>query len=343
MTLVEAYTPGHVRAASGGETRLLRFSHGPDDWYTGTAKRALELWRELEREARAELFVPSGVAWFFEDSEGWALESARSLAEEGLETELLAPEEAGRLFPSFDPTGLRSVLFEPGAGVLRARKATRVLAEHAVARGTRVVQGRATPAGGAVALDGETLEADRVVWACGAWLAQLFPELVQLTVTRQEVFFFGAPPAWQAPAVPAWIDFDAGIYGVGDVDGRGFKASPDEHGPPLDPDADDRVVSAETEQVAREYLGRRFPALANAPLVGSRACPYSLTPDQNFVIAPHPEHESIWLLGGGSGHGFKHGPALAEYVERLLKKDEEPDPRFSLEDRKPRGGLRTRN
>jgi sarcosine oxidase len=333
VTLMEQYTPGHVRAASGGENRLIRFAHGPGDWYTRSAKRALELWRELEHEAGAELFVPSGVAWFFADSEEWAAASERALTAKGIDVERLSPDEAAGLFPSFEPAGVTSVLYEPGAGVLRARDATRVLAEQAIARGTRFVHERADPA--------QPPEADRVVWACGPWLAQLFPDLVELTVTRQEVFFFGAPPDWQAPAVPAWVDFDAAIYGVGDLDGRGFKVAPDEHGPEFDPDRDDRIVSEEREHTARAYLARRFPGLAGAPLVGSRTCPYSLTADQNFVIAQHPEHDHVWLLGGGSGHGFKHGPALAEYVERLLNGDEAPDPRFGLGARQAGGGLRT--
>lgn len=342
VTLVEQYSPGHVRAASGGENRLIRASHGPDEWYTASAKRALELWRELERESGAELFVPCGVVWFFEASEDWAAHSERALAQHGIPAERLDPGEAARLFPSFDPAGLTTVLLEPEAGVLRARDATRVLAEQAVARGVRLVHGRATPADGSVSLGGgERLEADRVIWTGGAWLAGLFPGLVELTVTRQEVFFFGAPPEWQAPRVPAWVDFDGGIYGVGDVDGRGFKASPDEHGPAFDPDTGDRVVSDEKERVSREYLGRRFPALAGAPLVGTRACPYSLTRDLQFLVAPHPEHEHVWIVGGGSGHGFKHGPALAEYVERLLEGREAPDPRFGLEPRGPAAGLRT--
>ena len=341
MTLVEQYAPGHVRAASGGENRLLRFSHGPHVWYTESAKRALGLWRELEAEARAELFVPCGVAWFFDESEAWAAASESALSEHGLAIERLAPDEAQRLFPSFDPTGLTSVSYEPEAGVLRARDATRALAEQAVARGARFVEGVAVPEGGAALVAGELLEGDHVIWAAGAWLARLFPGLVQLTVTRQEVFFFGAPAEWQAPNVPAWVDYDGGIYGVGDVDGRGFKAAPDAHGPEFDPDVDDRVVSSQREQESREYLARRFPALGGAPLVGSRACPYSLTGDLNFLIAPHPENERVWLLGGGSGHGFKHGPALAEYVERLLNAEEQPDPRFGLAQREPGGSLRT--
>jgi glycine/D-amino acid oxidase-like deaminating enzyme len=340
VTLVEQYAPGHVRAASGGESRLIRFSHGPAAWYTRSARRALDLWLELERESGAELFVPSGVAWFFRAEDGWSADSERVLREEALPVERLSPEDAARLFPSFSGEGLSSVLYEPDAGVLRAREATRTLVEQAILRGARFAAGTAAPDGDGVSVAGERLAADRIVWACGAWLTRLFPGLVELRVTRQDVYFFGAPPEWQAPAVPAWVDFNGGVYGVGDLDGRGFKASPDREGPAFDPDGDDRVASAEKEREAREYLALRFPPLAGAPLVGTRSCPYSLTPDTNFVVAPHPEHEHVWLLGGGSGHGFKHGPALAEYVQGLLEGSETPDTRFALGARRTGGGLR---
>jgi len=340
VTLVEQYPPGHVRAASGGESRLIRFSHGSSAWYTRSARRALDLWRELEQETGSELFVPSGVVWFFRTSGGWGAESERVLRDEGIAVERLEPGEGARLFPGFDGRGLEWILHEPEAGVLRARDATMVVADLAIARGAQFVMGAAQPDGAAVVVGGERLEADRVVWAGGAWLAGLFPELVELRVTRQDVYFFGVPAGWQAPSVPAWVDFEGGVYGVGDLDGRGFKASPDTEGPAFDPDSDDREPSAEKERAAREYLGLRFPELAGAPLVGTRSCPYSLTGDTNFLIAPHPEHESVWLLGGGSGHGFKHGPALAEYVERLLAGQAAPDQAFALGARAPGGGLR---
>ena len=340
VTVVEQYPPGHVRAASGGESRLIRLAHGDNDWYTRSARRALDLWHELERETGTELVVPSGVAWFFTEAHGWGEASERVLTEQGIAVERLAPDEGGRLFPSFDGLGLDSILVEPEAGVLRARDATRVISELAIERGAHFVTGKAEPDGDAVVVEGERLEADRVVWAAGAWLAGLFPELVDLRVTRQDVYFFGAPAGWQAPTVPGWVDFDNGVYGLGELDGRGFKASPDREGPAFDPDRGERVASEEKEREARGYLALRFPALAGAPLVGTRSCPYSLTEDTNFLIAPHPEHEHVWLFGGGSGHGFKHGPALAEYVEPLLDGEEEPDPVFGLGVRPPGGGLR---
>jgi glycine/D-amino acid oxidase-like deaminating enzyme len=141
--------------------------------------------------------------------------------------------------------------------------------------------------------------------------------------------------------MPAWVDYDAAFYGVGDVDGRGVKVSPDREGPEFDPDRDDRTPSEQAESDARAYLGRRFPALAEAPVVFSRVCPYSLTGDTNFLVARHPEHESVWLLGGGSGHGFKHGLSLAEYVAGLLEDGVEPDVRFALGERGPGASLRT--
>ena len=341
VTLVEQYVPGHVRAASGGESRLIRFAHGSASWYTRSARRALDLWLELERESRAQLLVQAGVAWLARREDGWEAESERVLVDEGIPTERLSPEEAARLFPSFNGAGLSFVLFEPQAGVLRARDATRVLAEQAVARGARFVTATARPDAAAVVAGEERLEADVVMWTCGGWLAQLFPGLVDLRVTKQHVYFFGAPAGWQTPGVPGWVDYDGAVYGVGDLDGRGFKASPDVEGPEFDPDADDRSPSAEGERAAREYLAYRFPTLTDAPLVGTRTCPYSLTADTNFVVARHPEHERVWLVGGGSGHGFKHGPALAEYVARLLDGSEEPDAAFGLGPRDPGASLRT--
>jgi sarcosine oxidase len=342
VTLVDRYPPGHVRAASGGESRLIRAAHGDDAWYVRSARRAYERWLALEAEAGASLLVPCGVLWLAHDESGWEAESERTLRAEGVPVERLTPADAASLFPSFAGDDLAFCMLEPEAGVLRARDATRAIVGLARAKGATFVGGEARPAAGTVVeLDGERLAADVVVWACGAWLAGLFPEHARLRVTRQEVLHFGAPIAWETPPVPAWVDYHAAFYGAGDLDGRGVKVSPDREGPEFDPDRDDRTPSEQAEADARAYLGRRFPALADAPLVFSRVCPYSLTSDTNFLIARHPGQDGVWLLGGGSGHGFKHGPALAEYVADLLEGGGEPDERFGLGERGPGRSLRT--
>lgn len=341
VTIVDPYPPGHARAASGGESRLIRCSHGSDRWYTRSARRARELWLQLGEETGTELLVESGVVWFARSEHGWEGESERALLEEGIPVARLSPDEAATLFPSFDPEGLAFVLYEPEAGILRARDAVRAAFRATVARGAEHVGGHARPDGGAVEVDGQRLEGDCVVWACGAWLPSVFPELLELRVTKQDVFFFGAKAAWSTPPVPGWVDYDAAVYGLGDLDGRGFKVAPDAEGPGFDPDGDQRVASPDAEAEARRYLSSRFPGLGGSPLVGTRTCQYALTPDTNFVIARHPGHDHVWLLGGGSGHGFKHGPALAEYVVDLVEGRKAPEERFGLGPRESAQSLRT--
>ena len=163
------------------------------------------------------------------------------------------------------------------------------------------------------------LEADAVVWACGAWLGRLFAEHVAIRSTCQELFFFDGGPAWSAAGVPAYVDFERAVYGTRDIDGLGVKAAPDFDGPPLDPDAalPPATAAGEATRAARSSPSASRPS-REAPLRGSKCCRYELSPDSHFVAAPHPEHPSVWLLGGGSGHGFKHGPALAEQVAAAL-------------------------
>jgi sarcosine oxidase len=335
VTLVDRFEPGHPRAESGGETRLIRCSHGPDDFYARSARRALALWRELGE----GVLVESGVAWFARRENGWEAESERVLRGAGIPVERLSPEEGARMFPSVAVDDLAFVLHEPEAGVLRAADGVRALVRRAGDAGARFVTGEARPDGGRVRLaDGSRLEADSIVWACGAWLGRLFPELVPMRVTFQQLVLFEAGREWDGPG---WVDFDAAFYGHARVEGLGFKVGPDMDGAEVDPDTRPLEATAEGIATARKYLAHRFPALAKAPVASAPGCHYGLTPDGQFVFAPHPVEQSNWLLGGGSGHGYKHGPALAEHVAAVLGGQAQPEPRFALGERLAKRSLRT--
>ncbi|HEY4347756.1 MAG TPA: FAD-dependent oxidoreductase [Gaiellaceae bacterium] len=333
VTLVEQYAPGNVRSGSGGDTRLLRFSHGEAEWYSLLARRALELWRDLERESGLRLFEPIGVAWFQTgDGDGeFTATSEATLARLEIPTERLTPKEALRLFPSLGGDDLRSVLFEPGAGVLYARAATRALAASLAAGNGRIETGRLDPA--------SSPEADAVVWACGSWMPKLFPTLVDQRLSRRDVFFFGVDGNWAG--TPGFCDYDGPFYGHGELGGLGMKIAPDGPAPEIDPDQVERLPDPAREALAREYAARRFPSLAGAPIVGARVCQYDLTTDTHFLVSRHPENDSWWLLGGGSGHGFKHGPALAEYVADCIEGRRDPEPFHGLGPRSGHAGLRT--
>jgi sarcosine oxidase len=331
VTLFEQHRPGTVRSASGGDTRLTRAGHGAEEWYARSALRALELWKALEAARGVRLFEEVGLAWLARSTDGFEARCRPALERLGVEHEWLKPDEGRRLFPTLDPDGLEAILWEPGAGVLHARAATQLLAADALRLGVRLLTVRADPA--------DPPEADAVVWACGAWLPALFPGLVEVEVSRRDVFFFGGGAAWNG--APGFVEYDAGFYGHGDIGGLGVKVCPDFAAPLVEPDTLERVPVPALLEEARGYAAGRFPSLADAPVLGARVCQYDLTADTHFLVDRHPERSGSWLVGGGSGHGFKHGPALAEYVADCVEGRREPEPFHALGPRTGDAGLRT--
>jgi glycine/D-amino acid oxidase-like deaminating enzyme len=186
---------------------------------------------------------------------------------------------------------------------------------------------------------GEKISAGTFVFACGSWLPKIFPDVLgsRIFVSRQEILFFGVPPGerqFTQPAMPTWLYLKDEFYGMPDIESRGFKVAHDRHGAPVDPDTQSRVASPDAVESAKEFVARRFPALKNAPVVETRVCQYENTSNGDFLIDRHPQLENVWLVGGGSGHGFKHGPAVGEYVAAQLTSSAgtftKPEPRFSL-------------
>jgi glycine/D-amino acid oxidase-like deaminating enzyme len=185
-------------------------------------------------------------------------------------------------------------------------------------------------------ISGQRISASHYVFACGPWLPKIFPDLLanRIRPTRQEVFYFAAPNAsrdFAAPSLPTWIDFKDEAYGLPDVNGHGVKIAIDRHGPPFDPESGDRTATAEGLAEVRGYLARRLPALKDAPVTEARVCQYENTSNGDFLIDLHPAWGNVWLVGGGSGHGFKHGPAVGEYVAARIEGGADGiEPRFSL-------------
>jgi sarcosine oxidase len=341
--LVDAFGPGDVRATSGDESRIIRAAHGADDVLPRWSRESRLAWITLGEESGRSIFEPCGVAWFAHQTGGFEAESEATLRALGIPVERLSPDEAAERWP-IRSDDLAFVLHEPEAGALRARDGVRAAADAFRRRGGDLRLARVRPgrvrAGRLLEVvtdAGDRIAAERFVFAAGPWLPTLFPRLVGplLSVTWQDVIYVGPPagdPRWTSDRHPAWIDFDASFYGIPSIDGRGFKLAPDFYGPRVDPDALDRVVDPTSIARARAYLERRFPALASASIVETRVCQYETTPDTHWLIDRHPACENAWLVGGGSGHAFKHGPRIGSYVIDRIDGLADPsvDERFSL-------------
>jgi glycine/D-amino acid oxidase-like deaminating enzyme len=342
VTLVDAWGPGNSRASSGGETRVLRAVYGADRLYVQWAARSLAAWLDAERRWGVRLYHPAGVLWMCSAEDSYVCASLPLLANEGLSVAEIGPDEARRRFPQIDFAGLRSVFFEETAGYLMARRACRAVAEAFARAGGEVRQASVVSGGaggklsdGVCLSDDSRLEADAWVFACGPWLPELFPEAVgpRVRPTRQDVLFFGTPPEFGD--LPVWMELSErsfyGIPGNPADNNRGFKIADDTRGEPFDPTWGDRTPSPEALARAREYLKVRFPGLAGAPLVESRVCQYENSPDGHFLIDRLPGSRNVWIAGGGSGHGFKLGPAIGEHLAALVLGEVEPLSQFRLD------------
>lgn len=342
VTLIDAWGPGSMRASSGGETRVIRASYGDRAVYTRMAARALRLWTEHEREWGRRFYVPTGALWMFGTDDSFARSSAQVMAAEGIAFERLPLDVAQRRWPQVSFDGVSSVMFEPHAGYLLARQSCARVVEHVRAMGATYRVAAARPfepraSLTSVALEGGgTVTADAFVFACGPWLGRLFPDVIgtRVRATRQAVCYFGTPAGdtrFDEGTLPVWVDFrERLVYGIPGNANRGFKLADDTLGPDFDPTSGERRIADAEVADARAFLRTRFPALADAPFLGGEVCQYENSPDSHFIVDRHPAASNVWIVGGGSGHGFKMGPALGEMVAGLVLSDGTSDPQFRL-------------
>ena len=343
VTLLDAWGPGNSRASSGGETRVIRATYGPDQVYVEMVARALQLWRENETRWGLKLYRRTGALWMASQNDSYEKASLPLLREARLAFEELSSAEVRKRYPQVNFEGVAWAILEKDAGYLLARRACEAVLEGFLKEGGEYRQLSATPGAirgkemqGLLLSDGLTLSADRYVFACGPWLGSLFPKLIgdRVKPTRQEIFFFGTPagdPRFLEEQLPVWIDNGKEFfYGIPGNERRGFKLADDARGPIFDPTHGDRMPTLEGVKAARRYLEFRFPSLKGAPLLEARVCQYENSPDHRFIIDQHPGAGNCWIVGGGSGHGFKHGPAVGERAAALVLGTARIDPFFAL-------------
>ncbi|MDB4891314.1 MAG: dependent oxidoreductase [Gemmatimonadetes bacterium] len=352
VTLVDAWGAGNSRASSGGETRVIRAVYNGKALYTQMAARSLHLWRKAERDFGQRLYHKTGALWMCADDDSYVRKSIEPMRMASMPLEQLAPNEARRRFPHMGFDDVRVAYFEPEAGYLSARVACEVVRQRAVAEGVMYRAAWVQPGekrGGRLVdiqcSDGSRIGADHFVFACGPWMGTVFPEVVgrRIVPTRQEVFFFGTPAGdtrYEPGTTPVWMHIGKRlVYGVPNHERRGLKVADDTAGDEVDPSRLDRVPSAAGLALAREIVGARFPALKDAPLVESRVCQYEASTDGDYLIDRHPGLTNTWLVGGGSGHGFKMGPAIGEHVAALVSEKELPHREFAYARLEPRPAI----
>lgn len=338
VALIDQYGPANARASSAGESRVTRLSYGGDPIYSAMAAESLGEWQALSDRCNLPLFHRTGVLWFSPEADQYMAASIAWLEDNGHKFWRGDAAMLRERYPQICFADGEAGFVETETGALMAGRAVQSLIADAGLEVVHATAGLPQRLSSGLWRVCDGIEARQAVYACGPWLGKLFPEELagRIVPTRQEVLHFGSAAGdtrFKSPALPVWADFNGGeiVYGLPDLEQQGFKIAFDKHGPTVDPDTQDRRVAAETVEAARDYLSRRYPDLASAPLVHSRVCQYENSSNGDFLLDRLPGHDGVWLVGGGSGHGFKHGPAVGR---RLANHIADPalavEPRFSL-------------
>jgi len=343
VTLLERMGPGNELSSSAGESRIIRSAYGPDEVYTAMARRSLRLWTDFfRREDRIDCFRETGVLWMAAVAER-SVAQARGIFERlGISHEWLDAGAIRKRYGQFEIPSDTVALFEPQAGALLAERCIQAVMAAGRRAGVRYEIADVKPPVLAPSrlecvetTDRRRFSADHFVFACGSWLPKLFDVLRGvIRPTRQDLLFFKVPESsdeFLPGKLPIWIDQTEPkmAYGFPDF-GNGLKLGFHRLGPDLDPDQPRSATSPAAVAEAADYLASHLPGARRAAIQTTQVCHYENTPNGDLLIDLHPGTDNVWLVGGGSGHGFKHAPALAEYVTNALSGSNGRELRFSL-------------
>lgn len=331
MLLLDAFDPPHTSGSHHGDTRLIRHAYTGSAAYTPMALRADRLWTELEAESDERLLVRSGVLNMGLDDAGVLENKWKRARQFGLQVESLSAEEIGRRWPGIElPESYRG-LYEKNAGYLFSEACVRAYRRQALAHGaallthTPVERIEASGGGAAVHTRSGKFTADRLILSLGAWFGQIdsFVSLPVRPIRKAVGWFEADADLFDTERFPGFTigTGDAGYYGFPSIDGSGVKIGRHDTGQPWQPGEPFEPFGAyaEDEQALRQALQSFMPRAAGKLLRGA-VCKYEFTPDEDFIIDRHPEHDHIWIAGGFSGHGFKFASAVGEILSDLATK-----------------------
>ncbi|MBL7698504.1 MAG: FAD-dependent oxidoreductase [Chitinophagaceae bacterium] len=348
VTLIDQFGPGNNQSSSGGETRVIRAFYGSQQVYFDLTLRALDLWKENEKLMKKKVLYQNGLLVFVPQEKDPSVEASIPMYKNaGLTFEKVSPADAAKHWPQVNTKDLDHVMYDKTAGYLLSREACQEVCGLFVKEGGTFLQQRVasykTDSGKCIEVSlpgGTKVGGDEFVFAVGPWMIRLFPELSKkIRVTRQVVFYF-APPDGESDLIenklPCWFNINqkgiVDLYGIPGNEHRGFKAAGELTDMINDKfDTYDRYYNPGELKFVQDIVANRFPKMKGRPLIEHRVCQYTETPDSDFILDRHPETKNIWVMGGGSGHGYKMGPSMGELASQIVAGEKEIHPTFALE------------
>lgn len=327
---IDQFDFGHAMGSSHGATRVFRTAYFEHPDYVPLLKRSLELWRELERQSGATLFIDTGALYMGPAGSALVRGSIESARAHDIAVESLGFEEIRRRFPQLVlPEDTIGVLERETAGMLLAERSLLSFARLALARGaslqTREKVLSWTSGGNLVRVitDRAMYEAQKLIFCGGAWSARLRADMsLPLRATRQLSAWFWprSHESFGHKDFPVWaIESSGGTFHYGfplHGDDIGMKAACHDPGEAFDPETAHRRSELSEAQRLHDFMREHIPEAAGQ-LLKTQVCLYALTPDSHFIMDAHPRVENVFFACGFSGHGFKFAPIIGEIMADL--------------------------
>jgi sarcosine oxidase len=328
---LEQFNIPHEMGSSHGITRIIRLAYYEHPSYVTLLRRAYELWRELQEQATEQLLFLTGSLDAGPAGSVVVEGSRRSCEDYGIPHEVLPAAEVNRRFPGYRLSPDMMAVFQPEGGFLTPERCIVAHVMQAQARGAEiharepVLAWEPLSRGVRVTTPRATYEADKLVISAGAWVAKLVGTLQGLAVPERQVLGWFQPhePAWFLPErFPVFnlLAEEGRYYGLPVYGVPGFKVGRYHHlEQKVDPDRCDRECHSMDEQVLRTFSERYFPAGAG-PTMGLRACMFTNTADEHFILDLHPDYPQVCIASPCSGHGFKFSSVVGEIMADLAEK-----------------------
>ncbi len=321
VVLIDQYGPGNSKSSSPGEVRGMRLTYGDNEHEMLWARDSCEQWKMREIEFGTKMFYQVGAMQMRRE---W---TTRNRAERALfekhkiPYEVIPYDDMVRRWPQAPPPSEEYFgFFHPWGGVLVPRDANRAVSRAFKNKGGTFLLGKAAPGareGGKLQTvtlsSGETVSAGSFVFSAGSWLLKVFPEVMKdkLMVAKRGYYMIGTPPGdnrFSVPNLPNWWN------GLPSINGAGLGWLMGSGSTPVDPDNYEHLPNVEEQARIKRQVAESFPDLKDQPILVGWVCQTEVSVDGQYIIDPHPEMDNVWIVGGGSYHGYKTGPVLGDYV-----------------------------
>jgi sarcosine oxidase len=325
---LEQFELGHDRGSSHGESRIIRTAYTEGPQYVPLVQAAFPLWRQLEAEAGVGLLQQTGAVTLGPPGSARVQGVLRSIESHRLPHEVLDSRQLEARFPQHVVDRGEIGIFETQAGVIDPERAVAAALDLATGLGARtrdnvpVTAIRPDPDGVTVEAGKVTFRFERLVVAAGAWLSGLLPAAgLPVTVERQVQVWFELedPAAYAVDRFPVFLSErgeDDRRYGFPCTDGRTLKVAVHHAGRPSDPDRLDREIHDYDLDPLRQFVSTRLRGVSTV-VDRARACMYTNTPDDAFILSTLDELPNVVVVSACSGHGFKFAPVVGEVAADL--------------------------